>query len=58
MKGWEARNAEWVEKLGLETRDRVVPDTDAVLGMEPGAVYAAEQLPEVAIAPGVTARAA
>ena len=57
MKGWEARNGEWVEKLGLKTRDRVVPDTKVVLGMEAGAVYATEELPEVAIAPGVTARA-
>ncbi len=34
MKGWEARNAAWVEKLGLQTRDRVVPDPDVVLGMD------------------------
>lgn len=58
MEGWEGRNAAWVTKLGLETRDRVVPDPDVVLGVDPGVVYATDELPEVDIAPGVTARAA
>ena len=57
MEGWEARNAQWVEKLSLKIRDRVVPDTAVVLGVEPGAVYPTEELPEITIAPGVTARA-
>ncbi len=57
MKGWEARNAQWVEKLGLTTRDRVVADTAILLGVEPGAVYPTKELPEIALAPGVTARA-
>ena len=57
MTDWQARNAAWVAKLGLQTRDRVVPDPDVVLGIAPGVVYPTEELPEVGIAPGVTARA-
>ena len=55
MATWEERNAEWVEKLGLKTRDRTVPDTGVILGMEPGIVYEPEELPAIEIAPGVTA---
>ena len=55
MATWEERNAEWVRKLDLKGRERQVPATDVVLGMEAGKVYAPEELPEIEIAPGVKA---
>lgn len=55
MGSWEARNAEWVKKLGLESREREVPDTGVVLDMEEGVVYAPGELPTIEIAPGVRA---
>ena len=55
METWESRNAELVEKLGIKGRERVVPDTGVVLGMEPGKVYAPDELPAIDIAPGVRA---
>ncbi len=55
MEAWEVRNAEWVKKLELKGRDRAVPDTGVVLGMEPGKVYTPEELPAIGIAPGVGA---
>ena len=57
MATWEQRNAREVERLGLTTRARTVPDTGVVLGMEAGKVYAPDQLPTIDIAPGVKASA-
>ena len=53
---WEKRNSEWVEKLDLKLRARDVPDTRVKLGIEPGVVYATEDLPRIEIGEGVTAR--
>ena len=55
MAAWEERNAATVQKLGLKSRARTVPDTGVVLGMEAGKVYAPSELPNIAIAPGVKA---
>ncbi len=57
MDTWQERNAAWIEKLGLKSREREVPNPDVVLGMEEGKVYEPGELPAITIAPGVTATA-
>ena len=57
MSTWEERNTRMIQKLELKSRKRDVPDTGVVLGMEAGKVYAAKELPTIALAPGVKAAA-
>ena len=55
MEAWQAPNVQLIEKLGLKGRERSVPDTGVVVGMEAGRVYAPDELPAIEVAPGVKA---
>ena len=55
MASWEARNAEFVEKHSLTSRDRRVPEPEVELQMEAGRVYAMADWPSIDIAEGVSA---
>ena len=52
---WRKRNAAVVNQYNLTTRDRVIPNTDVPLWLNPGQTYELEQLPSIPIAEGVTA---
>ena len=53
--GWRKRNAAVVRQFDLKTRDRVIPQTDVPLLLDPGQTYETTQLPVINIAPGVKA---
>ena len=55
MDDWQTKNAEIIEKLGLTTRQRDLPDTGVLVKMVAGDIYEKGDLPSIDIAEGVTA---
>ena len=55
---WRERNAAVVQQHNLKNRDRVIPQTDVPLWLDPGQTYERDDLPVIQMAPGVKASVA